>query len=178
MGDDEQPIKLSIKRKTGNSAGESLPDAGTGGRVVKRRKRVIKLETTAKKQKQDNQPPAKKKKRVAPSVIRASDLNKALSEHSKAWRSMSPLSHDIEKQVFRFISERHLSASKRVVKTLLKKHQSAINYLKNSEMDSPICDLQDNQTGLVSWERASLAAKLLVTVVAQKAADKRVRRRK
>ena len=179
MPDNQKPRKtLIIKRKPLAATNASDSEESAAPLKLPTRKRVIKLDRPAKKPKQPPQPPPKKKKRVAPSVIRASELNKALSAHSKAWRSYSPLAADIEKQVFRFISERHLSASKRVVQSLLKKHQSAKNYLLNSVMDAPIYDLSDSETGLVSWERASKAAKLLVKVEAQREAEKRAKRRK
>ena len=179
MPDNQKPRKtLTVTRKRSTATNASEAEEGSAPLKLPTKKRVIKLDRPAKKPKQPPQPPSKKKKRVAPSVIRASELNKALSAHSKAWRSYSPLATDIEKQVFRFISERHLSASKRVVQALLKKHQRAKNYLLNSVMDAPIYDLSDNETGLVSWERASLAAKLLVKVEAQREAAKRAKRKK
>lgn len=181
MGDVTNTGKLSIRRKPGKNGDESATDEEISKPVAKRRKRVVILETKAKAPKQNNQPPAQNRKRkpkVKPSVIRSSELNKALSAHSKAWRANRPLSHDIEKQVFRFISARHLSASKRVVKALIKKQTSAINYLKNSEMDAPVYNLDDEQSGLVSWERASIAAKLLVRVEAEREAAKRTKKQR
>lgn len=172
---DEKPrktLKITRKRSTAINAPDSEESAPAT--IQRSAKRVLTFDKPVKKAKQ---PPPPKKKRVNPSVIRGSELNKALSAYSKSWRSNRPLSHDIEKQVFQFIGARHLSASKRVVKTLLKKHTSAINYLKNSEMDAPIYDLDDNQTGLVSWERASIAAKLLVKVEAERQAAKRAKRK-
>ena len=168
----EPPKKLTIKRKRPQATTTPESEENSATAIVRPRKRVLTFDKPKKKQ---PQPPPKKKKRVAPSIIRGSELNKALSEHSKAWRANWPLSVDIEKQVFRFIGANHLSASKRVVKTLLKKHQSAKNYLLNSTMDAQIYDLNDNETGLVSWERASLAAKLLVKVEAQREAEKRAK---
>lgn len=179
MTEHKKPRKtLIIKRKpvAANNIGES--EESTVPLKLPTKKRVIKLDRPVKKPTEPSQPSPKKKKQVAPSVIRASELNKALSAHSKTWRSYRPLATDIEKQVFRFISERHLSASKRVVQALLKKHQRAKNYLLNSTMDAPIYDLNDNETGLVSWERASLAAKLLVKVEAQRESEKRAKRKK
>lgn len=175
---DKTPRKtLTVTRKRSTATSASEAEESTAAATLPTKKRVIKLDRPAKKIKQPPQP-QKKKKRVAPSVIRGSELNKALSEHSKAWRANWALSADIEKQVFRFIGANHLSASKRVVKALLKKHQSAKNYLLNSTMDSPVYDLNDKETGLVSWERASLAAKLLVKVEAQREAEKRAKRKK
>lgn len=173
---DKAPSKtLIIKRKRSTASSNSESEENAPAAIVRPRKRVLTFDKPKKKQ---PQPPQKKKKRVAPSVIRASELNKALSSHSKAWRAYSPLAADIEKQVFQYIGANHLSASKRVVQALLKKHQSAKNYLLNSTMDAPVYDLSDNETGLVSWERASKAAKLLVKVEAQREAEKRAKRRK
>lgn len=170
----DKPKKLTIKRKRSTATDTPESEENAPAAILRSGKRVLTFDKPVKKQ---PQPPAKKKKKVAPSVIRGAELNKALSAHSKSWRSNRPLGHDIEKQMFQFIGCRHLSASKRVVKTLLKKHTSAINYLKNSEMDAPIYDLNDNQTGLVSWERASIAAKLLVKVEAERQAAKRAKRK-
>lgn len=175
MPDNPKPRKtLIIKRKRSTATNASESEESSAAATLPTKKRVIKLDRPVKKVKQPPQP-QKKKKRVAPSIIRASELNKALSEQSKAWRANWALSADIEKQVFQYIGANHLSASKRVVKALLKKHQSAKNYLLNSTMDASIYDLNDNETGLVSWERASLAAKLLVKVEAQREAEKRAK---
>ncbi|PWQ97687.1 ProQ/FINO family protein [Leucothrix pacifica] len=175
MSDDKPRKTLIIKRKRSTATNTPESEENAPAAILRTNKRVLTFDKPKKKQ---PQPPPKKKKRVNPSVIRGAELNKALSSHSKAWRSMQPLSHDIEKQVFQFIGARHLSASKRVVKALIKKQTNAINYLKNSIMDAPIYDLDDNQTGLVSWERASIAAKRLVRVEAERAAEKRAKTRK
>ena len=80
----------------------------------------------------------KNKKPVSPSTIRQSELNKALSQYSKAWRAHRPLASDIEKQIFKFIGANQLSSSKRVVQLLLKKHLRAKNYLLNTVMDADL----------------------------------------
>lgn len=175
---DEMPrrtLKVTRKLSVKTDADDAV-ESGTSLRLPTK-KRMIKLDSSARKSKQLHQSQAKKKKRVAPSVIRESDLNKVLSNHSKSWRSYRPLDLDIEKQVFQFIGKNHLSASKRVVKSLLKKHHIAKNYLLNEVIDAPRYDLNDNETGVVTWEQASVAAKLLVKVEAQRAAEKRAKRK-
>lgn len=179
MSDTTNTGKLVIRRTSG--AGNELP-AGEDeqpGRVVLRKKRVIKLDRPERVTKVENKPAVKprKKPKVAPSRIRESDLNKVLSIHSKAWRAHWPLSVDIEKQVFQYIGANHLSASKRVVVSLLKKHRTAKNYLLNEVMDAARHDLNDQQCGVVTWEQASKAAKRLIKVEAQREADKRTKQK-
>ncbi len=176
MTDEAPRKKLTITRKRTTAipvseAGEDVPAA-----IQRAKKRVIKLDKPKKKQSQPI--PARKKPKKPPSQIRAADLNKALSEYSKAWRGFRPLASDIERQIFQFIGARHLSASKRVVTALLKKQRTAKNYLLNSEMDAPVFNLDDTQSGLVSWERANKAARQLVKVEAQRQADKRAKQRR
>jgi len=172
---DKPRKKLVIKRKRLSVTSTPESEENAPAVIQRSRKRVLTFDKPVKKVKQ---PPPKPKKKVAPSVVRSSELNKALSQYSKAWRSYRPLSHDIERQVFQYIGANHLSASKRVVKDLIKKQTSAINYLKNSTMDEPVYDLDGTQSGLVSWERANKASRLLVKVEALKAAEKRAKRPK
>lgn len=75
-------------------------------------------------------PPRKPAKKLItpPSVLRGRELNDSLNGFA-VWRNRQPLALGIEKQVFRYIAEHHLSASKRVVQRLLYAHTHQRDYL-------------------------------------------------
>ncbi|PID34145.1 MAG: hypothetical protein CR976_01840 [Thiotrichales bacterium] len=54
-----------------------------------------------------------------------------MSNDSEAWREFRPLVIGVEKEVFRYIAAHHLSASKRVVQRLLRRHTQDERYQRN-----------------------------------------------
>ncbi len=83
------------------------------------------------KPKKAARPTPPKKAGVSPSDIRLHNLNAHLNNYSEAWREFKPLVIGVEKEVFRYIAEHHLSASKRVVQRLLRQHTQDERYQRN-----------------------------------------------
>ncbi|QTR45517.1 Fertility inhibition FinO [Thiothrix litoralis] len=76
-------------------------------------------------------PPRKPVRKLVtpPSELRARELNDSLNGFA-VWLQRQPLALGIEKQVFRYIADHHLSASKRVVQRLLYAHTHRRDYLQ------------------------------------------------
>ena len=143
---DEKPRKtLSITRKPASSMAQTNNDGNAPTGIKRTGKRIITREQlpdvqkpgTPKKPpkkpgkptqgKRPRQPP--KPKKTPPSELRARELNDSLNVFA-VWRNHQPLALGIEKQVFRYIAEHHLSASKRVVQRLLHAHTQHREYLQ------------------------------------------------
>ena len=149
---------LSITRKPKTSAGAASSDEnGTTATVGGRKKRIV-IEKPIPKPAQAK--PKKKKPRKAPSIVRMNVLDAELGKLSKAWRSHKPLALGVEKQVFKAIADGQLSASKRVVRALLRKHCLNPNYLRNTVV-GPRYGLDDNESGEVLASEAAYALKTL-----------------
>ncbi len=136
----DKPRKtLSITRKPAATA--NLPASTESGLQGIRRspKRIIRrdeLPTTAlTKPKAPIKPKPKARKKappkkplISPSDIRLDNLNASLNG-LPVWRDRVPLSLGVEREIFQFIADRHLSASKRVVQRLLRQHTRRRDYL-------------------------------------------------
>lgn len=133
----DKPRKtLSIKRPL---AHDTITGSGDGT-ITRSRKRIIRrdeLPTAAltkpkaqikPKPKPKAKPKAKPKPLVSPSDVRLDNLNASLNGLS-VWRERVPLSLGVEREIFQFIAERQLSASKRVVQRLLRQHTRRRDYL-------------------------------------------------
>lgn len=143
---DEKPRKtLSITLKpasttaqAGNNDNAPTAIKRTGKRIITREQlpNVQKPGTPKKPPKKPNKPTQGKRprqppkpKKTPPSELRARELNDSLNAFA-VWRNHQPLALGIEKQVFRYIAEHHLSASKRVVQSLLHAHTHRREYLQ------------------------------------------------
>ena len=163
----DKPRKtLSLGRKTEKA--EETPSSGiktvAGKRVIRReasatspspRSKPIKGKVPRKK------PSTQKKVVIPPSTIRMQELDQQLNGHFETWRDYLPLALGIEKAVFRYISENHVSASKRVVQQLLNRHTSAMKYLHNIMQQPLRYHLDGSPAGeVILTERESAALKL------------------
>lgn len=142
---DEKPRKtLSIMLKPASTAqagnDDNAPTAikRTGKCIITRGQlpNVQKPGTPKKSPKKPGKPTQGKRprqphklKKTPPSELRARELNDSLNAFA-VWRNHQPLALGIEKQVFRYIAEHHLSASKRVVQRLLHAHTRQPRYLQ------------------------------------------------
>ena len=139
---DEKPRKtLSITRKpVSPTAVEQDGKAPTG--IKRTGKRIItrdqlpqaapaKPKPPKPKPSKAKKPPRKPVRKLVtpPSVVRARELNDSLNGFA-VWLQRQPLALGIEKQVFRYIADHHLSASKRVVQRLLYAHTHRRDYLQ------------------------------------------------
>lgn len=115
----EQPIKRSRKRIIRR---EELPAAKLS---------TTKAPPKPPAQKKPPKPPAQKKPAVSPSDTRLHNLDAHLNDYSEVWREYRPLVIGVEKEVFRHIAEHHLSASKRVVQRLLRRHVQDDRYQRH-----------------------------------------------
>lgn len=106
----------------------------------------------------------KHKPKKSPSTIRVNLLDTALGKTSKSWRAHWPLALGIEKQIFKFIADRHLSASKRVVQALLQKHCNNPNYLRNTT-SGPRYDLSGATVGEVFKTEEEYAKQQLLQLI-------------
>ncbi len=133
--------RLSLKSKA--TMGTTAGNAAKG--LKRPRKRIIRREELPASKLSNTKAPPKpkpkpkkaakptppKKAGTSPSDIRLHNLNAHLNNHSEIWREFKPLAIGVEKEVFRYIAERHLSASKRVVQRLLRQHTQDERYQRN-----------------------------------------------
>lgn len=120
-------------------------------------KRIIKREELANVQKPGTiktaprKPPAKnnkarkprkppRPKKTPPSDLRAGNLDASLNGFL-AWLNYQPLAIGVEKQIFQHIAALQLSASKRVVQKLLRKHTQNPRYKQNLANNEPRVNL-------------------------------------
>ena len=122
--------RLSLSRKPKLDTNAASDDESTAKGVLgAKKRRIVITKPEPVKQAKQVQPPKKRKKKKPPSTLRLNALDAELCKLSKVWRSHSPLALGIEKQVFKAIADGQLSASKRVVRALLRKHNLNKNYL-------------------------------------------------
>lgn len=145
MTDEKLRKTLSITRKSASTTAQAGNDDNaptgikrTGKRIITREQlpNVQKPGTPKKTPKKPNKPTQGKRprqspkpKKTPPSELRARELNDSLNAFA-VWRNRQPLALGIEKQIFRYIAEHHLSASKRVVQRLLHAHTHQREYLQ------------------------------------------------
>ena len=175
---EEIPKKtLTIKRKrlsvTTAPEGE---ESSTPAPIRRSRKRVLTFDKP--KKKQPAPPPKPKKPKKPPSTIRARDLDQAIGTHSKIWRSHAPLALGIEKQLFRLIATHHLSASKRVVKSLLVKHCNNPNYLRDIQDGATRYNLDGTSAGTCHITDEENARKRLKQLEIQKLTEQTLKKNK
>ncbi len=159
----EQPDKqtLSLKKeKLENTQppGVALPRKRSGKRVIRREQlpaqslAKTKAPTLAKpaKKKKPQKAPLTKTPTTPPSELRMDALDKQLCGAFSIWRDHQPLALGIEKSIFRFIAAQHISASKRVVQKLLKRHTSTRSYRDNILQQAQRYELDGSPAGEVS----------------------------
>ena len=130
----DQPRKTLSLKKSGNSPdGSSATPARAvaGKRIIRRDPSPSGQPGKPKPQKNKRKTAAPRKPVTPPSLIRANELDQRLTITYEVWKDHQPLAIGIEKNLFQFIAEHHLSASKRVVQKLLHRHTSDRQYLHN-----------------------------------------------
>lgn len=174
---DEKPRKtLSITRKpasttaqAGNNDNAPTTIKRTGKRIITREQlpNVQKPGTPKKPPKKPNKPTQGKRprqppkpKKTPPSELRARELNDSLNAFA-VWRNHQPLALGIEKQVFRYIAEHHLSASKRVVQRLLHAHTHRWEYLQAVAAGGMRYGLDGQDQGIITPEEQAYSARKL-----------------
>ena len=153
---------LSLKKATPETEDLPKPDVAlprkrSGKRVIRREQlahhalgRTKAVVTPAKKKPKQAKSPVNKKPEIAPGELRLAALDKQLANTFASWRDYQPLALGIEKSLFRFIAEHHISASKRVVQKLLKRHTSAQPYLDNVLQETRRYELDGTPSGELS----------------------------
>ena len=160
----ERPDKkktLSLKKAPLDNAQPpevSLPHRRSGKRIIRREQ--LPAQSLANTKAPPPAKPAKKKKSqkatptktptTSPSELRMDALDKQLSAAFSIWRDHQPLALGIEKSLFRFIAVQHLSASKRVVQKLLKRHTSTQTYRDNIQQQALRYELDGTPAGVIS----------------------------
>ena len=174
---DEKPRKtLSITRKPASSTAQAENDGNaptgikrTGKRIITREqlpdvqkpgipKKPPKKPNKPTQGKRPRQPP--KPKKTPPSELRARELNDSLNRFA-VWLQRQPLALGIEKQVFRYIADHHLSASKRVVQRLLYAHTHRRDYLQAVAAGGMRYGLDGQEAGEVTPDETDYAKRLL-----------------
>ena len=158
----EQPDKktLSLNKTVPDNAQQPevpLPRRRSGKRIIRREQLPVQsLANTkappakpAKKKKSQKAPPTKTPT-TPPSELRMEALDKQLCATFSIWRDHQPLALGIEKSLFRFIAVQHLSASKRVVQKLLKRHTSTQSYRENIQQQALRYELDGSPAGVIS----------------------------
>ena len=158
----EQPDKktLSLNKTVPDNAQQPevpLPRRRSGKRIIRREQLPVQsLANTkappakpAKKKKSQKAPPTKTPT-TPPSELRMEALNKQLCATFSIWRDHQPLALGIEKGLFRFIAAQHISASKRVVQKLLKRHTSSQAYRDNIQQQALRYELDGTPAGEIS----------------------------
>lgn len=172
----EKPRKtLSIKPKAVSSAEDRSAPNQEPKAVSRGSKRIIKREqvqlTTlakpkakvpTKKQNKSRKTPTRKPS-VAPSTIRMDNLNDALNT-LVVWREQQPLALGIERQIFQWIAQKQLSASKRVVQKLLYQHTHQHSYLFKIGEGGQRLNLDGSEAGLIVHAESEYAASFLATM--------------
>lgn len=158
---DQSRKPLSLKKPNHDTDGEAqvpLPRKRSGKRIIRREQLPQQsLANTkpppakpAKKRQQAKQSVDAKKPTVSPSDLRIAALDQQLQSAFAVWRDDQPLALKIEKRIFRFISENHISASKRVVQKLLKRHTSTRSYRDNILQQAQRYELDGTPAGEIS----------------------------
>ena len=153
--------KLTLKRKPKPDTNAASDDEQPVAAITRGKKRRVIIEQPKPKASPQKVIQAKKKKpKKPPSTVRLNALDAELGRLSKCWRSHRPLALGIERQIFKAVADGQLSASKRVVRALLRKHCSNPNYLRNTVVGARY-DLTDQPSGEVVPSEAAYALKLL-----------------
>lgn len=130
----DQPRKTLSLKKSGNSPDDSSKPTArkvAGKRIIRREPTETGKTSKPKPQKCKRKITAPRKPVTPPSLIRVNDLDQHLAAAFEVWKHHQPLAIGIEKGLFRFIADHHISASKRVVQKLLHRHTSDRQYLHN-----------------------------------------------
>ena len=130
----DQPRKTLSLKKSGNSTDDSSATPArklAGKRIIRRDPSPSAKPGKPKPRKNKRKTAAPRKPVTPPSLIRANDLDHRLAATFAVWKDHQPLAIGIEKNLFQFIAEHHISASKRVVQKLLHRHTSDKQYLHN-----------------------------------------------
>lgn len=166
MTDDKPKKTLSISRTRGGVSSAGSGSTGSEGKPVRSKKRVLKI---AKPEPVKKPAPGKKKKpKKAPSILRVNALDTEIGKLSKVWRSHSPLALGVEKQIFKFIADGQLSASKRVVRALLNKHCNNKNYLVDVVQGAKRFNLDGSESGICSLASEEHSRRTLQKLEVQK----------
>lgn len=88
--------------------------------------------------------------KTPPSDLRMVALDQQLHDAFTVWHDYQPLALGIDKSIFRFIAEQHISASKRVVQKLLQRHTSTRSYRGNILRQAQRYDLDGSPAGQIS----------------------------
>ena len=164
MTDDKPKKTLSITRKRSDTS--PTDTSGSGVDSVRSKKRMLKI---AKPEPAKKPVQAKKKKpKKAPSILRVNALDTEICKLSKVWRSHSPLALGVEKQLFKFIADGQLSASKRVVRALLHKHCNNKNYLVDVVQGAKRFNLDGSESGICSLASEEHSRRTLQKLEVQK----------
>lgn len=119
-------------------------------------KRLIRVERPVRKPQKKTSVTASKRKGhspaadPSPSSKRVALLDQQLAAAFEVWQTHQPLARGIEKSVFRFIAEHHISASKRVVQILLHRHTTDSQYLANIIAQSVRYQLDGSSAEMIS----------------------------
>ena len=139
---------LSIKPKLLNITSESNELEKHSKGIQRGNKRIIKREQlpstalpkTKSKSTKKPRKPIPKKPLVSPSLLRMEALNTHLNTF-EVWRECRPLALGIEREIFQYIAQQRISASKRVVQKLLNRHTQQLTYQQNLALGHQRCHL-------------------------------------
>ena len=158
----DQPRKpLTLKtRTTGEDKQPTVPSPRkrSGKRIIRRDQLPAQSLATTKapppgkpaKKKKPKKAVAAKQVVTPPSDLRMAALDQQLHEAFTVWNDYQPLALGIEKSIFRFIAEHHISASKRVVQQLLQRHTTTRSYRANILQQAQRYNLDGSPAGQIN----------------------------
>lgn len=164
---------LSLKR------GLSSTDSTTPSTVQRTGKRIIRREELSNvqkpgtikpkpagskgKTKKSPRKPQPKKPVIAPSDLKAKELNDRLNGFN-VWLNYQPLALGIEKQIFKLVNDEHFpGASKKVVQKVLRRHTLHGRYLAALVQGGERYQLDGVSNGVVSEPERQWAAEKITT---------------
>lgn len=158
---------LSLKRSQ-PSTDSTMPSTvqRTGKRIIRREELsnvqkpgTIKPKPASNKGKPKKPPrkPQSKKPVIAPSDLKAKELNERLNGFN-VWLNYQPLALGIEKQIFKLVNDEHFpGASKKVVQKVLRRHTLHGRYLKAIQEGGVRYGLDGVEDGCVTEQQQSHA---------------------
>lgn len=164
---------LSLKRTPVNpeSSTPSTTVQRTGKRIIRREELsnvqkpgTIKQKPASSKGKPKKPPrkPQPKKPIIAPSDLKAKELNDRLNGFN-VWLNYQPLALGIEKQIFKLVNDEHFpGASKKVVQKVLRKHTLHGRYLAALVQNNERYQLDGVISGAVIEPERQWAAELML----------------
>lgn len=173
----EPPRKtLSLKKSVPTNESDhdaSMPLKRSGKRLIRRDQLPRQTLANTKPPHNSATDKARKPKKVvtrarqavtSPSDLRVAALDKQLNAAFVIWRDDQPLAVGTDKNIFRFVADHQISASKRVVQKLLRRHTGTRSYLENICQQAQRYTLDGTPASVISQSEKDYAQRQLGVV--------------